>query len=111
MNNQPDRSSWEGIHSAVWLAPAAALLIAILPLPYGYYTLLRLVVCGATAFIAYQAYGERGHVSGWVVVFGILALLFNPLIPVQLNRELWAPIDIGAAVIMLIHWRRSKTYN
>lgn len=37
--------------------------------------------------------------SGWAWVFGIIALLFNPIIPVHLSREIWAPIDIMAALI------------
>ena len=93
--------------AAVWLVPAVALLVALAPLPYGYYTLMRIVVCGAAAFIAYSTFSKEGSVSLWVLVMGGLAILFNPLIPIHLSRELWAPIDAISAVVFLAHWRAS----
>jgi hypothetical protein len=39
--------------AALWLVPAAMLPLALFQLPYGYYTLLRLVVCISAAMIAY----------------------------------------------------------
>ena len=95
-----------GLHPAVWLVPAALLLVALLPLPYGFYVLLRLVVCGAAALLTYDECRLCGGVSGWAMLLAGVALLFNPLIPVHLTREIWAPIDIGAALLMVIHWRR-----
>jgi hypothetical protein len=32
-------------------------------------------------------------------------LLFNPLIPIYLEKETWIPIDIIVAVFFLIYWR------
>jgi hypothetical protein len=68
--------------------------------PYGYYTLLRWVVCGVAAYAATQALGMNK--LSWVWTFGIVAVLFNPLVPVHLNRELWAVIDVGVAILMLL---------
>jgi hypothetical protein len=94
--------------AALWLVPAAALIVALAPLPYGYYTLLRIVVCGAGAFIAYKSYETNGKPSlGTGVMIGV-ALLFNPLIPIHLSREIWAPIDVGTALVFLLHWRASR---
>lgn len=95
-----------GLHPAVWLVAVALLLLALLPLPYGFYVLLRLVVCGAAALLTYDEYRSCGRVSGWATVLAGVALLFNPLIPVHLTRQIWAPIDIGTAVLMIVHWRR-----
>lgn len=94
-----------GLHPAVWLVPAALLLLALLSLPYGFYVLLRLVVCGTAALLTYDEYRLRGEVSGWAMVLAGVALLFNPLVPVHLTREIWAPIDIGTAFLMVVHWR------
>jgi hypothetical protein len=76
------------------------LLIAILPLPYGYYTFLRLVVFGGGLFLAYQLYEQKLH--KWSVVMAVLAVLFNPFIPVYLSRETWLPIDIVGAITFLV---------
>lgn len=76
------------IHPAVWIVPSAMLLIAAAPMPYGYYMLLRLVVCAAAAFLAYQHYQALGALHGWAVTLGLVALVFNPLLPLHLDREL-----------------------
>ena len=39
-----------------WLAPIVVLVIGILPLPIGYYTLSRLVVCASALYFAYNFY-------------------------------------------------------
>lgn len=86
---------------ALWLIPAGMLLGALLHLPYGYYTLLRLVVCLTAAIIAFQSWPKH---QAWAIAFGVVALLFNPLIIVALDRETWAPIDVAVAAMYLLHW-------
>ena len=61
------------------LIAAAMLLLALADLPYGYYQLLRFIVCGVGVYVAYTAYNWQ---KKWVMwLFGFIALLFNPLIP------------------------------
>ena len=93
----------EMLHPVVWLAPAGMLLIALLPLPYGFYTVLRIVVCIVACYLAYFEYGRASKVSGWSVFLIVLAIVFNPLIPIYLTREIWALIDIGAAIALIVH--------
>jgi len=83
------------------------LLLAIAPLPYGYYTFLRLVVMLGAAAIAWQAYQQKQSANAEAISFGLLALLFNPIIPVHLTRELWMFIDLGAAALFATKWYRS----
>ena len=82
---------------ALWILPAIMLLIAVLPLPYGYYTLLRIVVCIAASFIAYSVRSESENVGLWAVVFAVIALIFNPIIPIHLPRETWLIINLICA--------------
>jgi len=79
---------------------ATMLLIAIPPVwPYGYYTLLRLVVCGASIYaLFYLPRISPGIAVGLVLT----ALLFNPIIPVHLSKPIWIPIDISVAVFLFI---------
>lgn len=79
---------------------AAMLFLAVAPLPYGYYTLLRIVVTGTFAWGAFVAYFEQRPLMPWV--FGAGAVLFNPIIPIHLNKELWMLIDSAAAIFLLI---------
>lgn len=65
---------------------------------YGYYTLLRWVVCGASVYSGFISL-ERNN-KPWVWVFGFIALLFNPLIPIHLDRDIWHVIDIIVAGVL-----------
>lgn len=84
----------------VWLVAAAMLLWALARHPYGYYVLLRWIVCGVSAYTAFRATEVRK--SAWAWIFGIIAFLFNPIIPVHLSRETWAPIDAAVAAILVV---------
>ena len=79
--------------------PAILLFIAIFSLPYGYYTLLRLVVTGISIYAAFFLL-ERDSISFWALL-GI-AVLFNPFIPIYLSREIWFPINIIVGVYFAI---------
>ncbi len=77
---------------------SAMLFWALLPNnPYAYYVLLRWVVCPCFGYVAFQAY-EKGKVR-WAWVLGITAVLFNPIVPVHLNREMWFVIDLFAVAV------------
>jgi len=78
---------------------AAMLLVGAVPLPYGYYMLLRLVACGVFAFAAFVSFDRKHKTLPWV--FGLLALLFNPIIKVHLPKDAWAFVDVAAAILLL----------
>ena len=80
------------------------LLVSILPLPYGFYTLLRIVVTGSAAFAAFYFFEKDNSQSGIILV--LIALLFNPLIPIHLDKDIWMPIDIGVAIYMYLVSRK-----
>ena len=79
---------------------AIMLFIGAAPLPYGYYMLLRLVTTVVLFWAAYISYERSYDVLPWV--FGILALVFNPIFKVHFPKELWAIIDIGTGVFLLV---------
>ena len=69
--------------------------MAIARLPYGYYTFLRLVVCGMGIYVAWRLY--TAGVAAFAVVFAIIAVAVNPLIRVHLDRKTWLPINLASA--------------
>lgn len=87
----------------VWLIPAALLLIALARLPYGYYTFLRVVVCAVALLIAYTGWKSKTSAQVWSVLFALIAILFNPLFPVHLNRAAWFYLDIASAAVFAVH--------
>lgn len=84
---------------AVIYIASAMLFIGAAPLPYGYYMLLRLVATGVFIWAALIAYERKNASLPWV--YGVLALLFNPLIKIHLPKELWAVVDVGSGVLLL----------
>ena len=85
------------------------LLLALLPMPYGYYTLLRLAVCLIAAVTAFMAFERELKWLLWPLA--LIGLLFNPIIPVHLAREIWGVIDLvvaGAMGIVILVLKRSN---
>jgi len=68
--------------------------------PYGFFTLLRLVIFGTTVYLSWLAY--KSEAQTWIWIFGFIALVFNPLIPLYLGRNLWVVIDLFVAVFLII---------
>lgn len=83
---------------ALLLVCTGLLLLALMDLPIGFYTFLRIVVTiGAVALVVTEY--ENG-INFWIVAFGLIAILFNPLIPVYLgDKSAWMPIDFIAAIL------------
>jgi hypothetical protein len=82
------------------LGAAALLLIAVgRNHPYDFYTIMRWVVCGVCTYGAFVEF-ERSRPT-WAWLFVIVAVAFNPIAPVRLSRETWAPIDVLAAGILV----------
>lgn len=75
------------------------LLLAICNLPYAYYSLLRWIVFGASAYISY-GYFEKVR-KAWAWVFVLIALIFNPLFPFYMAKESWVIFDMLCGVIFL----------
>jgi hypothetical protein len=76
-----------------------------------FYTLLRWVCCAAFVYSAITAFQMKR--IAWTWVFGILAVLFNPIAPVYLQHATWRIIDwaaIGVIVIAaIVFWRHKET--
>ena len=88
-------------------AAGVMLLLAVPPVwPYGYYILLRLVVCGVAA---YTAFSLKNTNAKYFVVLIIMALLFNPILPIALPKALWIPIDLAGAIIFFRLAHKLKT--
>lgn len=99
----------------LWLIPIVMLLIATQRWPYGYYSITRIVVCGFAGFLAWIGWEDTSTSRAWSTVFGLAALLFNPIFPIFLGRGTWFYLDPGVALIFATHlgfvrfqWLRTK---
>ena len=78
---------------------AALLFVAVLPLPYAYYEILRVAVCLGVLYMLVKEWPLlEGQTKG---VFIVLAVLFNPFSPIYLSKIIWMIIDIIAGLYLL----------
>jgi hypothetical protein len=89
----------------VWLMPVPLLFVAILKLPYGYYTFTRLVVMLSSGFIVWRLWNSRTIAQVILTaLFSLTCVLFNPIIPIRLSRTEWPLIDAAAALCFSLGW-------
>ena len=91
------------------LAPvvAVAAFIGALSLPYGYYQLLRVVVCSWAIWALVDSWKTDKGAVRWLLVG--LALLFNPIHPVHLTKTVWACVDVATGAVLLWYSYRGRT--
>lgn len=82
------------------LALALGLLLCLCHMPYGFYTVIRLATAIIACCWAYQFYNV-GKTPLAIVAIAI-AILFQPLIKIALDRSTWHIIDILLAISLII---------
>lgn len=80
----------------IGLAVACACLGAIADWPYGYYQILRLAVTIYGSWMAMEMWMQE-RVS-WAWAFGSIAILYNPIFKISLDRDTWVIANLVAAV-------------
>ena len=68
--------------------------------PYDFYILLRWFISISSIIVASGFY--KSKLMGWVYVFGGVAFLFNPIIPIHLNKSSWVLIDFIVAILFFL---------
>lgn len=88
------------MYQAILLTAAVLLFLATLAalsLPYGFFTFLRIVVCGVAICVAIQVRDSVVALIGLLIV----AILFNPLVPIYLPQQAWRIIDLATAAAFI----------
>lgn len=84
----------------LYLFLSALLLLCLAPMPYGYYILIRYVSMVVFGFMAYR-YVKENKVT-LAVIFGTLALLFQPFFKIALGRTMWNIVDVLVAILLIV---------
>ncbi|HOX96839.1 MAG TPA: hypothetical protein PL066_00585 [bacterium] len=75
------------------------LVLALFPLPIWYYNILRLIICGLSIYFATLVYNE--HEKFWTGIFVIIMLVYNPLYPFYLSKDMWIVIYIVSIAFII----------
>jgi hypothetical protein len=74
-------------------------LIAILPMPYSYYQLLRIVNCALFALLAYRF--SENKIGKMVIPSVFFAIIYNPFLKVGLGKEIWIFFNVLSALHLI----------
>ena len=87
-----------------WIAPIVVLVIALFPLPIGYFTLSRLVVSACALYYAIQFHKRNNTTYTWI--YGFLVVLYNPIIPIYLYEKfIWVVVNL---ITIYIFYKNKK---
>jgi len=89
----------KNIKQITLLIPLILLILAIIfdGLPYGFFTLLRIVIFISALYYFWLIKNDQ---KSWLsAIFLLIAILFNPIIPIYLSRPIWFFIDIIVAAL------------
>jgi hypothetical protein len=96
----------------IFLIPAIFLcVVPFFKFPYGIYTLLRIVITLSSTFIIYDNYKRTNNVNSTIVIFFTILIIFNPMFPIRLSKEIWLPIDLITAAIYFYHYIKIRKQN
>lgn len=82
--------------------------VCLLDMPYDFYELVRFVSLIGFGLLAYKAHQENNNTK--MIIYGGLAILFQPFIKVALGRVIWNIIDVivGIGLIVSLIMKRRK---
>ena len=86
--------------SYIKLALAGLLLGCLLPMPYGYFQLVRFLALFGFGFLALDA--NKRNSEPEMYLFIALAVMFQPFLKISFGRFLWNIIDVIVAAGLLL---------
>jgi len=81
------------------IALAILLFLCLLDMPYGYYQFVRFVAFVGFGMFAFKANEQDKNTE--MIVYGALALLFQPFFKIALGREMWNIVDVIVGIGLL----------
>lgn len=84
---------------SIKIALISLLLICLLDMPYGYYQFVRVTCLVGFGYLAYIEYQDKNIVL--FLLFLIGSILFNPVVKLNLGRQVWQIADVLFAIILL----------
>ena len=75
---------------------AVLVLLCLTDMPYGFFQLVRFLSLIGFAILAFDANQKEKQTE--VIIYIVLAILFQPLFKISLGRTLWNIIDVIVAI-------------
>jgi len=88
------------MNNAIKIVLAILFFLCLVDMPYGFYQFVRFAGLIGFAILAYQA-NQQGRQTE-MIIYGGLALLFQPFFKISLGRLMWNVVDVVVAIGLLI---------
>lgn len=88
---------------------AILLFLCLAEMPYGYYQFVRFAGLIGFGILAYTANQQNKQTE--MIIYGSLALLFQPFFKIALGRDLWNIVDVVVAIGLIVSIFKEKKDN
>ncbi len=79
---------------------AILLFLCLADMPYGFYQFVRFAAMIGFGILAFQS--AESENKSFLIIYGALAILFQPFFKIALGRELWNIVDVIVAIGLII---------
>ena len=79
---------------------AILLFLCLADMPYGFYQFVRFAAMIGFGILAFHSAVSEN--KSFLIIYGALAILFQPFIKIALGRELWNIVDVIVGVGLII---------
>jgi hypothetical protein len=97
------------VEKVIKIVLAVLFFLCLLDMPYGFYQLVRFVGLIGFGILAYKAYQNENQIEA--IVYGGLALLFQPIFKIALGREIWNIVDVVVGIGLLLTLMKNGKKN
>jgi hypothetical protein len=96
-----NQSGLRSLKQVLAIMAAIGCLVALWDMPDDYYKVLRLIVlaaCGVIIWDIQKSSASDARKTWFTVAFGMLAVFFNPIMPIELDDDTWRWVTLTGAV-------------
>ena len=74
--------------------PAGLLIVSnLITFPVGFDTFVKMIICFSSGTIIFYGFKSAKGINETIIIFSLILILFNPVFPIHLEKELWLPIN------------------
>jgi hypothetical protein len=86
--------------SVIKVVLAILMFMCLLDMPYGFFEFVRFAALVGFGILAYKASDK--HDKTEMIIYGALALLFQPFLKIALGREMWNILDVIVGIGLIV---------
>ena len=74
--------------------PAGLLIISnLITVTAGFNAFVKMIICFTSGTIIFYGFKSAKGINETIIIFSLILILFNPVIPIYLDKELWLLIN------------------